>query len=36
MEDISLDFLDEFLEIGTLELEEVTVFYINEGSGSKF
>ena len=36
MEDISVDFLDEFPEIRTLEPEEVMVFYINGEGGSKF
>ena len=36
VEDISAEFLDEFLEIGTLEPEEVTVFHINGGGESEF
>ena len=36
VEDISTDFPDEFLETGTPELEEVTVFHINGGGKSEF
>ena len=36
MEDISVDFLDKFPEIGILELEELTIFHINGGGGSEF
>ena len=36
MEDISADFPDKFLEIGTSRLEEVMVFHINGGGGSEF
>ena len=36
IKDISADFPDKFPEIGTLESEEVTIFHINGGGGSKF
>ena len=36
MEDISVDFPDEFLETGTPEPEEITVFHINGGGESEF